>query len=498
MGKSTIFPILKNTCFFGVNSGYFSVAMKQQEEFVREVSEHMPFEPKEDQLEALIQLYRFLFEGGPHAAFILKGYAGTGKTTLMGALIRWLHNVNRKTILLAPTGRSAKVLSKHSGYPASTIHRRIYTVKENDFGRATIQLMQNKSEKTIFIVDEASMIGEGNLDEGFSSRSLLKDLCEYVYSGERCRLILIGDDAQLPPVGMEQSPALDAEFVSSFLHGPVYQSVLTQVVRQSSSSLILKNATRLRDQIREGEFSDLQIEVSRSEACRNVHPYDMEDLLSQFFHGDSPHESVIICRSNKDANQFNLQVRARILQREDELEAGDRLMIVKNNYHWKIPGRRQSFLANGDMVSVERVHAIRTFGPFKFAEVQVSFTDDPETSFELIILLNTLQYEGPSIPGRELLRLREVLIDEGVVDSNDPEEKFYQNPYFHAAQVKYAYAVTCHKSQGGQWKRVMLYQGSFTEEMMDLSYFRWLYTAVTRASEVLHFVGFHPSLLNQV
>jgi len=498
MGKSTIFPMLKNTCFFGAHYDYFAVNMKAESEFISEVSEHMPFPPKEDQREALSELYRFLFEGGPRSAFILKGYAGTGKTTLMGALIRWLHNVNRKTVLLAPTGRSAKVLASHSGFPASTIHRRIYAMKENDFGRPSIQLVQNKSEKTIFITDEASMIGEGTSDEGFGSRSLLEDLSEYVYSGERCRLILIGDDAQLPPVGMELSPALDKKRMASILHGPVYQSTLTDVVRQESTSLILSNATSIREQIRAGKFDALAIDVSRNEACQEVDSYEMEDLLSQFFHSEGASQSVIICRSNKDANQFNMQVRARILQRESELEAGDRLMIVKNNYHWKLPGKRQSFLANGDMIGVDRIHAVREFGPFKFAEAQVHFTEEPDVSFDLILWMNALSFEGPSIPSQEMKKLRNAMIDAEEIDPNDAEEKFYQNPYFHAVQVKYAYAVTCHKSQGGQWERVMLYQGYFTEEMMDKSYFRWLYTAVTRASESLYLVGFHPSFLNHI
>ncbi|MEQ9188462.1 MAG: AAA family ATPase [Cryomorphaceae bacterium] len=472
--------------------------MKQESEFIGEVSENMAFLPKEDQQVALSELYRFLFEGGPKSAFILKGYAGTGKTTLMGALIRWLHSVNRKTVLLAPTGRSAKVLASHSGFPASTIHRRIYAMKENDFGRPSVQLVQNKSEKTIFIIDEASMIGERNADEGFGSRSLLEDVVTYTYSGERCRLILIGDDAQLPPVGMEVSPALDKKRMASIMHGPVYETTLTEVVRQASSSLILRNATDIRNQIRAKEFDSISLGVSKYEACQDVDSYEMEDLLSQFFYNEEAHQSVIICRSNKDANQFNLQVRARILMREAELEAGDRLMIVRNNYHWKLPGSRQSFLANGDMIGVERIHAIREFGPFKFAEVQVHFIEDPTVSFELILLMNSLTYEGPSIPSQEMKHLRKAMIDSNEIDANDPEEKFFQNPYFHAVQVKYAYAITCHKSQGGQWERVMLYQGYFTDEMMDKSYFRWLYTAVTRASESLYLVGFHPSLLTQV
>ena len=469
--------------------------MKQEKAFIEEVSELIDVPLKEDQVLALKSVYEFLFYGGPQSAFILRGYAGTGKTTLMGVLIRWFHQVNRKTVLMAPTGRSAKVLSSHSGYPASTIHRRIYSVKENENGRMQMQLMQNKSEKTIFIVDEASMIGEADPEDGLSARSLLEDLFSYVYSGERCRLILIGDNAQLPPVGMDLSPALDKKRLASITHSSVFGCELTEVVRQQLESLILKNATEIRSQISAGDFEKLQLKESAHEDISSIDPYDLEDRLSQFFYGEAAHESVIICRSNKDANQFNQQIRVRILMRESEIEAGDRLMIVKNNYHWKLPGKRQNFLANGDMVTVERVHAIREFGSFRFAEAQVYFSDDPNTSFHLILMLNALDFAGPSIPGKEILKLRNDLIESGEIDEAEAYEKFFQNPYFHAVQVKYAYAITCHKSQGGQWKNVLIFQGYFTEEMLDRSYFRWLYTALTRATSNVYLINFYQELV---
>lgn len=469
--------------------------MKQESAFIEEVSELIDVQLKEDQIAALKSVYEFLFFGGPQSVFILRGYAGTGKTTLMGGLIRWFHQVNRKTVLMAPTGRSAKVLASHSGYPASTIHRRIYAVKENENGKPQLQLLQNKSEKTIFIVDEASMIGEANSEDGMAARSLLEDLFSFVYSGERCRLILIGDDAQLPPVGMDLSPALDKKRLASITHSSVFGCVLTHVVRQQLESLILKNATEIRTQISHGDFTVLQLKESPHEDVSSVDPYDLEDRLSQFFYGDAAHQSVIICRSNKDANQFNQQIRARILMRESELEAGDRLMIVKNNYHWKLPGKRQNFLANGDMVTVERVHSIREFGSFRFAEAQVYFSDDPDTSFDLILMLNALDFEGPSLPSKEILKLRNDLIDSGEIAEDEAYEKFFQNPYFHAVQVKHAYAITCHKSQGGQWKNVLIYQGYFKEEMLDRSYFRWLYTAITRATSHVYLINFHSELV---
>lgn len=471
----------------------------QQIDFINEVSEKVSLTLKQDQNEALGAVYNFLYSGGSRSVFILRGYAGTGKTTLMGAIIRWFHSKNRKTVLLAPTGRAAKILAQHSGYFASTIHRKIYAVKQNEFGRMSMQLLRNQAEKTIFIVDEASMIGEASLSEdGFVGRSLLEDLLEYVYSGERCRLILIGDDAQLPPVGMDLSPALDRKKISSMTGAPVFEYTLKQVMRQANESLILENATHLRNQLMDGQLDNLRLKINPQEDVNALDLYDLEDRLSSAFCGGQSHESVIICRSNKDATQFNKQIRARILFREAELEPGDRLMIVKNNYFWKVAGRRQNFLANGDMISVERVHRIVDFGPFKFADCQVYFSDEPGQSFDLLLLLNAIDFDGPSIPTKQLFKLREELINSGEINANDPEEKFFQNPYFHAVQVKYAYAITCHKSQGGQWRDVFIYQGYFSEEMLDRSYFRWLYTALTRATSKIHLVGFHENFLETV
>ncbi len=471
------------------------VEMKGQSQFINEVSGQIDIALNKDQRSALAEIYNFLFTGGGQSVFVLKGYAGTGKTTLMGALIRWLHSVNRKTVLMAPTGRSAKVLSAHSGFPASTIHRRIYAVKQDDFGRMKMDLVLNKSEKTIFIVDEASMIGDGSADTNGAGRSLMADLLEYVYSGERCRLILIGDNAQLPPVGMENSPALDQEKVKNALGGAVYQSELTSVVRQDKDSLILSNATRIRDQIRTGQFADLKISIDRYLDVREIPMDELEDELMRCFDRHDTNQSIIVTRSNKDAYQFNMQIRNRIFDREAELESGDRIMIVKNNYFWKIPGRRQNFLANGDMVIIERVKDRAEFGPFRFADCVVRLADEETEPFHLIMLLNSIDFQGPSIPGKELFSIREEMIRSGALDSTEAQERFFQNPYFNAVQIKYAYAVTCHKSQGGQWQNVFVYQGYLTEEMLNLGYYRWLYTAMTRATDRLNLVGFHEQFI---
>lgn len=248
-------------------------------------------------------------------------------------------------------------------------------------------------------------------------------------------------------------------------------------------------------QIDEGDFTSLCLEAVQRQEVSEVDSFDLQERLEAAFAGDRASASVIICRSNKDANKFNQQIRSRILWREREVEAGDRLMIVKNNYFWEIPGQRQNFLANGDMITVERVHQVVEFGPFRFAECQVRFSDEEAQSFELILLLNSIDVEGPSIPVRELFALREKLIESGDVDAAEPEERFFRNPYFNAVQVKYAYAITCHKSQGGQWGEVFVYQGYLTPDMLDLSYFRWLYTALTRATSQVYLVNFHKEFI---
>ncbi len=466
----------------------------ESESFLAEVSEKLQFPPTADQQKALEAIYRFLFHGGGRSVFMLKGYAGTGKTTLSGGLIRWLHSRQRKTVLMAPTGRSAKVLSAASGFPASTIHRKIYTIQQTPGGVPYMTLAPNKSEKTIFIVDEASMIGDGQDESGMTRRSLLEDLMEYVYSGERCRLMLIGDDAQLPPVGLDLSPALDPKKMKQMFQVPVFGHVLTDVIRQASDSLVLENATRIRDQIRKKDYT-VSLKTQAREDLVALDAYDLEDELSSAFGSDRGNEAIIVCRSNKQANEFNVQIRQRILFRERELEAGDRLMIVKNNYFWKLPGKRQNFLANGDMITIERVHAVTEFGPFRFAECQVFMTDEESESFDLILMLNSLSFEGASIPSKEMFALREEMIKSGDVNANDAEEKFFQNPYFQSVQVKYAYAVTCHKSQGGQWPAVFIFLGYFTDEMMDRSFSRWLYTALTRASGKAFLINFPKEIV---
>ncbi len=462
--------------------------------FLEEVSKHIEHDLKAGQIHALEVLHEFFFFGDKQSAFILLGYAGTGKTTLMAGLINWLRTHQRKTVLLAPTGRSAKVLSAHSNLPASTIHRRIYSVKQGDDGRFKMSMARNTSENTYFIVDEASMIGGYNADD-WQGRSLLDDLIAYVQSGTKCRIIFIGDDAQLPTVGSDLSPSLNKEEVDIKTGAKTFTAVLTEVARQQQGSLILENATTLRDQLNNDSFGQVELQVDKSEDVVHLDPYDLQDKLESCLSGSAAQESIIICRSNKEANMFNQQIRQSIHYRESILEAGDRLMIVKNNYFWKLKWQKSAFLANGDMLTVERIHQVIEVGESKFAEVQIILDGSDGQEMDMWLFLDPLGAEGPSVSLKQIENLYPLFVSEGLVEADDPYERFYQSPFYNAVQVKYAYAVTCHKSQGGQWKNVFLSAGYLREDMIDKSYLRWLYTAITRATTNLYLINFPSQMI---
>ncbi|GAB4378578.1 MAG: AAA family ATPase [Salibacteraceae bacterium] len=464
------------------------------ERFLTEVGGCFQGEMTEDQLRAVQEFYRYLFAGGPRAAFVLKGYAGTGKTTLIGALVRWFHKVGRKTILMAPTGRAAKVLSAESGYPASTIHRRIYTYNQDPWGKPVIRLATYTGEKTVFIVDEASMIGTDG-DENF--RSLIEDLIKYVYSAPRCRLVFVGDDAQLPPVGSVISPALDTKKLAKYLAGDVFEYTLTEVVRQQAQSLILENATMVRNSIRHGSPNPVVLKHGRGADVQVLDSYELEEELENAFAGGNSDQALVICRSNRDANGFNAEIRSRFFDRTGLLEAGDRVMVVKNNYYWKIPGNRQLFLANGDMLQVERVYTVHRFGEYSIAEVRVSLGDETP-SFEINVLLNSIENDQASLSGAEVVKMRHSLIEGLLPNEPDAEQKIFQNPFYNAVQIKHAYAVTCHKSQGGQWEKVFVYQGYLPPDISQLEHQRWLYTAITRATDRLFLIGFVKDQLKEI
>ncbi len=463
--------------------------------------------PTGGQQKAINALERLLATEKPHATLVLKGYAGTGKTTLVGALVRVQAEAGRPVVLLAPTGRAAKVLSAYAGAPASTIHRRIYrTATDEDGGYGGMSVAPNRERQALFVVDEASMIGAGG--GGTFDRDLLSDLFQYVFSAPGNKLLLIGDPAQLPPVGSDHSPALDLKDLSArgLLAGTIE---LTDVVRQSETSGILANATALRSLLAEqgetgtedagstGQERPVPQFITGFDDVVRVDGHDLQDALEEAYakHGDD--EVCLICRSNKRAYQYSQQVRARIHGFEEELEANDRLMVVKNNYFWA--AREQDagsfgLIANGEQVSVRRVHRTEEKYGLRFADLTIDWWDgQADRELEVKVMLDVLGGEGPALPGLRMRQLsQDVLANIVARTKAERFREFKSDPYVNALQVKYAYAVTCHKAQGGQWKSVFVDQGYVTEEMIDREYLRWLYTAVTRASEKLYLLNFHP------
>ena len=464
---------------------------------VQLLNKKFPFEPTSQQSEVINQLSEFVENSSANSLFLLKGYAGTGKTTLVSSLINSLWSVGKKVVLLAPTGRAAKVLSVYSKKSAFTIHKKIYWMRTNSQGNTYVTLQENKHTNTIFVVDEASMIPDSS-DKGFGGRILLDDLIEYVNSGVMCKLILIGDTAQLPPVHLEISPALDENLLGVTYRKDVYSAELTQVVRQQSSSLVLENATQLRDKIKDNNFSTPSIKCN-NEVIRLDVGMDIQDALEDAYSQSGVEGTVVICRSNKRANLYNQQIRARIRGQEDELSTGDFLMVVRNNYFWLPEGSKAGFIANGDMVEVMRIYEINELYDCSFARISVRLVDYPdEENLECIVLLDVLTSESPAMTYEQYKKF----YDEVAKDYTDIPKRAQRNkeiklnPYFNALQVKFAYAITCHKSQGGQWENVFVEQGYFTSDMLSKEYFRWLYTALTRTTKKLHLINFKKEFFN--
>ena len=420
---------------------------------------------------------------------MLKGYAGTGKTTLVSALVKSLPVLGKRSVLMAPTGRAAKVLSKYSKKSASTIHKKIYWIRTNKSGNTFIKLKENTHTNTMFIVDEASMIPE-NSDKGFGNRSLLDDLIKYVYDGMDCKLILIGDRAQLPPVHLEISPALNEETLEFNYNKQTICKELTQVVRQEKGSLILENATKLRKKISDKDYSYPKF-LTSSEVIRINTGEDLQEALENAYGNDGINNTVILCRSNKRANQYNQQIRVKIRWQENEISVGDKLMVVRNNYYWLEESSNVGFIANGDILDVVKIKKIIERYGFSFAKASIQMTDYlDEKELDVILLLDTLTSETPAITYEQYQQLyREVGLDyQGKKEIN---KKIKEDQFFNALQIKFAYAITCHKSQGGQWDNVFVDLGYFKEDMLDKSYFRWLYTAFTRASKKLFLINFN-------
>ena len=449
------------------------------------------FEPTSQQHEVIGQLSEYVMDSSARGLFLLKGYAGTGKTTLVSALVKSLWPVGKKVVLLAPTGRAAKVLSSYSGKKALTIHKKIYWMKTNSKGNTYVTLQKNKHSNTVFVVDEASMIPDIS-DKGFGGRSLLDDLIEYVYYGINCKLILIGDTAQLPPVHLDVSPALDENVLAVTYKRVVYSAELTQVVRQKFDSLILKNATRLREQIAH-ESKVTPTFFCDPEVVRLQSGTDLQDALEDCYSQSGVEDTIVICRSNKRANLYCQQIRLKIRWQEDEVSVGDYLMVVRNNYFWLPEGNKAGFIANGDTVEVLRIFEINELYNHRFARLSVRLVDYPdEENLEVIVLLDTLTSETPAMTYVEYKSLYAAVEEDfkDIPQKHQRNKEIKQNPYFNALQVKFAYAVTCHKSQGGQWENVFVEQGYFTPDMMGKEYLRWLYTAMTRATKKLYLVNF--------
>lgn len=487
------------------------------------------FTPTEGQAKVLYHLSAFILTEKERPLYLLRGYAGTGKTTLVSTLVKTLPQIGMRYQLLAPTGRAAKVISNYTGKPASTLHRKLYRFQAVANGELRMARAENKHKNTVFIVDECSMISDQG--DGFSwSRSLLDDLIEYVFSGSCCKLLLIGDSAQLPPVGLDISPAMDFDILRNSFNLTLATYEMKEVMRQALESGILHNATEIRNKIAMSNElwamsdSDMYqlplLDINNFDDIIKIDPMSFEELLWENF-GDkrSNNDAVVICRSNKRANMFNQAIRSRVLQEEGELSAGDKLMIVKNNYFWSgqqsavcdqkptansqqptansqqpAANSQITFLANGDMIEIMRINKFEEMYGFHFADVDIQLMDyDDAPTLSVKIILETLHSEAPALTNDEAKRLYQA-VEEDYMDiprAADRRKAMKENPYYNALQVKYGYALTCHKTQGGQWNNVFVEAPYLPDETtLELGDLRWLYTAITRAKEKVYLVNF--------
>lgn len=461
-------------------------------EFAERIFLNLPYDPTDQQISLIAALARFCSPVSPgYSVFLLNGYAGTGKTSLTGALVRALREAEVPVVLLAPTGRAAKVFGRFAGFQASTIHRRIYRGTEGMMNDFSADVADNPLTGAVFIVDEASMIGNGSGDP--MSRNLLEDLIHYVYSGEGCRMILLGDTAQLPPVGCRESPAMSVAILKSF-GLRVTKAVMTKVVRQRRRSGILYNATKLRKNMLLTPLPEPELVIDRFPDVVSVSGEELEDEISASFTENGITETLVVTRSNRQATRFNLAIRANILYREEELSREELLLVAKNNYLWSARVKGLDFVANGDTAIVDAIYGTEEKYGFRFADVNLRLPDR-DLSFDCKILLDTLVSDTASLePERYQSLYMSVLNDPDLFTPSTPVRTrmriLRSDPYVNALQVKYGYAVTCHKAQGGQWKNVFVDVGYVPPEAYEsLEFYRWLYTAVTRATDRLALIN---------
>ena len=449
----------------------------------------LPFEPNEQQVNLLDELGTFLMSIDKEKLFLLKGYAGTGKTSVISALVRALNELKQKTVLLAPTGRAAKVISGYSGYPAFTIHKKIY--RQKSMSEFRFQLADNLNTHTLFIVDEASMISNSGAETTFGTGRLLDDLIHFVYGAEGCSLLLLGDTAQLPPVMQPISPALEKENLSGY-GLKVTEFTLTHVVRQALESGILHNATFLRQQITEELTTEFPtFDLTGFNDIRKLNGAELIDEIQKAYDGVGVEDTIVVTRSNKRANIYNNGIRGRVMMKEDELTNGDLLMVTRNNYYWNKPYKEIDFIANGDILQIVRIKKYHDIYGFRFVDLTLRSLD-LDWEIDARIWLDSLQSDSPAQMNEMTNRLFEAVGEDypEITTKREKFKKIFENEYYNALQVKFAYAVTCHKAQGGQWKKVFIDPGQVVEDQINSDFYRWLYTAVTRATETVFLVNF--------
>jgi len=483
----------KNECPFPHSPYLRSMEIRQVEDLI---FSHFPYVPTEGQRILILALAEYILNSNPKDIFLFKGYAGTGKTTILSALVKAAPALDHDTVLLAPTGRAAKVLATYSGKPAFTIHKKIYQPRSNSDGTVLMHRLPNFHKNTLFIVDEASMMsggGTANDHHFLAEADLLTDLIEFVNSGKNCRLILIGDTAQLPPVGLAVSPAMDANYLKTSYGFSVRTLELKEVMRQSLESGILANATLLREKLDSGNLNLPLFRIKNFKDIQLIGSGLLEDALYSAHAGDAENKAIVITRSNKRANIYNREIRNRILFREEELSAGDIMMVVKNNYFWLPPESPAGFIANGDLIEIRKIKRIGEVYGFRFADAIISMIDYPDQpQLEVKLLMDTIMSENPSLSFAENQRLfDEVMKDyDDITSRRGKIEKVKNNPWFNALQVKFAYSLTCHKTQGGQWETIFIDQPWLKDDKIDPEFLRWLYTAITRATKQVYLINF--------